>query len=114
MMDYGNMFSGVVDSINDSGSSSWYEPVTEMAGDFVTWMEANPTAAKAIGGAATGALSYYNQKDQQDHDEKMYERRKSDALENSRASSSDGGYSDYAGKLVGGTGLLTSGSLVQK
>ncbi len=113
MIDYGGSFTDVVDSINDV-SGSWYDPVIEMAGDFVDWMEANPTAAKMIGGAATGALSYYNQKDQQKYDEKMYNRRKSDALENSRASSGDGGYSDYATKLTGGTGLLTNGKLVQR
>lgn len=93
---------------------SWFEPVTEMAGDFVDWMEANPTSAKAIGGVAAGAVSYLNQQEKLDHDEKMYERRKSDALENSRASSGDGGYTDYAKKLTGGTGLLTNGSLVQQ
>lgn len=89
----------------------WFKPVSESVSTMFTWMEDNPVATQAIGGAAAGGLAYYNQQQQQKHDEKMYERRKSDALENSRASTGQSDYGSHANKLVGGTGLLTNGRL---
>lgn len=93
---------------------SWFEPVTEMAGDFVDWLEENPTAAKMVGGAAIGAVDYYNQKEQQAHEEKMYNRRLDDQLQNSRASTGTDDYGSHVAKLTGGTGLLTNGKFVYK
>lgn len=108
-MDYGNVFSDVVGSINDD-SGSWYDPVVNLADDFAGWMEANPTMAKMIGGAAVGAVGYINEKDKQKHEEKMYQRRFNDQLSLSQASSGDDGYGSHANNLIGGTGLLINRS----
>ncbi|WP_271270483.1 hypothetical protein [Aliamphritea hakodatensis] len=94
--------------------SSWYTPVVSFLESSAKWMEKNPTAASMIGGALAGGAQYYTetkiQKDRERHDKKMYDRRKSDQLDNARASSGidASGYGNHAKSLVGGTGLLNS------
>lgn len=93
---------------------SWYTPVVSFLENSAKWMEKNPTAASMLGGALAGGAQYYTetklQKDRERHDEKMYNRRQSDQLENNRASSGieASGYGNHAKTLVGGTGLLNS------
>ncbi len=119
---------GILDSISSSFSSfvdgpgpgpnsvsqttSWFKPVTSFLEGSAKWMESNPTAASMLGGALAGGAKYYAdnelQKDRNRQEEKMYNRRKSDHLENSRASTGIGNYGSHSKSLVGGTGLLNN------
>lgn len=99
---------------------SWFKSVLNLVGTAAGWMEKNPTAASILGGAVAGGAQYYANKQsleaQEAHDEKMYQRRKSDQLENSKASSGveASGYGNFSSSLTGGTGLLTNGKFVKK
>lgn len=103
-------------------ASSFYQPVIDIADDFgdwftetaAPWMEANPIATKALGGAATGAITYYNQQESNKNAMDLYERKKNDALALAQGSSGIGTYAARNGQLTGGTGLLTNGRLTQK
>lgn len=98
----------------------WFNSILDITKEVGSWMESNPTAASILSGAAVGGAQYYANKEalkaQEKHDERMYERRKSDVLENSKASSGSGasGYDNYSMSLAGGTGLLTNGKLIKK
>jgi hypothetical protein len=99
---------------------SWFDSILKITKDVGKWMETNSTAASILSGAVVGGAQYYADKQrieaQEDHEEKMYERRKSDVLDNSKASSGIdvSGYGNYAVSLTGGTGLLTNGKLAKK
>jgi hypothetical protein len=93
---------------------SWFTPVLDILESAGSWMEDNPVASSLLGGAAAGAADYYvkkeAQKAEESYQDKAYQRR----LESTTASSGSSNYSDYAGKLTGGRGLLTNGVLAGK
>jgi len=99
---------------------SWFSSILDVANSVGSWMESNPTAASILGGAVAGGAQFYASKElqesQDESDEKAYQRRKTDMLENSKASSGIGasGYDGYSSKLTGGTGLLTNGILAKQ
>ena len=99
---------------------SWFNSILDITKEVGGWMESNPTAASLISGAVVGGAQYYADKErmkaQEKHDDRMYERRRADDLDNSKASSgtSSSGYGNYSAQLTGGTGLLTNGKLVKQ
>ena len=92
---------------------SWFSSVLNIVEKTAGWMEDNPTAATMLGGAVGGYADREAIKDQNKHEERMYERRKADSLANSMPSSGIGGYGSHVAGLTAGTGLLTNGLLAK-
>lgn len=93
---------------------SWFTPILDAIGSAGEWMENNPVASSLLGGAAAGAADYYVQKEAQKAEESYQDKAYQRQLESTTASSGGSNYSDYSGKLTGGTGLLTNGVLSEK
>lgn len=87
--------------------------VTETASKAWDWMQTDTGTAftsAAIGGAATGAMDYYSQKQQQKYQKDLYDRSLRDADERRKASSLGGDeYGSHNSNLTGG--MLTQGKI---
>lgn len=98
---------------------SWFNSVLNVTNTVAGWMEKNSTAASLLSGAVIGGAKYYVEKEAQEkkyeHEEKIYQRRRSDELSRNQASSGNTGqYQKRNAMLTGGTGLLTNGRLAAK
>ncbi len=92
---------GFVSFITDTAKSAW---------DWVQTDTGTAVTSAAIGGAATGAMDYYAQKQQQKNQKDLYDRSLRDADERRKASSLGGEeYGTHNSNLTGG--MLTQGKI---
>lgn len=83
-------------------SWDWFKPVTDTVASVGNWMETNPGAAAAIGGAATAGLQYMSAAEQREFDKRQAREERAWRENRSKASSGNSGYGSHTASLTKG------------
>ncbi len=80
----------------------WFKPVSDTVSSVGSWMNENPGATSAIGGAAAAGLKYMEGEKQRDYDLRKQREERAWRESRSMASSGDNGYGSHTASLTKG------------
>ncbi len=91
---------------------SWFNSLMDTGTQVFSWMEENPTATSFIGGAAVGALSYLEAKEDRDFQRELRDEEREYRSTFGGASTTDAGKKAPALSNLG-EGIVTGGKLTE-
>ncbi|CAL9956355.1 hypothetical protein VPH219E481_0016 [Vibrio phage 219E48-1] len=91
---------------------SWFNSLMDTGTQVFSWMEENPTATSFIGGAAVGALSYLEAKEDRDFQRELRDEEREYRSTFGGASTTDAGKEAPTLSSLG-EGIVTGGKLTE-